>query len=238
MEPKSKSPAGMLGILGGALLVIGSILPWAKVSIDLDRFASVLGVDPSLLEGAGAETSQSIGGMDADGLWTLVAGIIVLVCAALYLAKRASTALGVVMALGGLLGAGIALFDIVSKDRQLDEALASAGPDLEQIGLTAATFREVFTVSFSIGIYVCLVGGVVALIAGAMALMAKSEPIVGTAPGTSSGAGSFGGPAGSAAPTAPTTAPTTPVEAPPPAAPPSAPMPPPVPPEDPPASTP
>ena len=176
MEPKSKSPVGILGIIGGALLVIGSILPWAEVSLDLDAFASVLGVDPSVLAGSGAETSQSIGGLDADGSLTLVAGIVVLVCAGLFIAKRANTALGVLILLGGLAGAGIALYDILSKDRQLDEALAESGADLQEIGLTAETFKEVFAVSFSIGIYVCLVGGLVALAAGAMALMAKPDP--------------------------------------------------------------
>jgi hypothetical protein len=229
MEPRSKSPAGILGIIGGALLVIGSILPWAKVSLDLDEFASVLGVDPSTLAGSGAATSQSVGGLDADGTLTLLAGIVVLICAGLFLAKRANTALGALIALGGLAGAGIAIYDIVSKDRQLDEALAEAGPQLEAIGLNADTFKQVFTVSFSIGIYACLAGGIVALIAGAMALMAKSEPIVGTASDPSKGAGGFGETAGGFGTTA--DAP-TPIETPPPSS-----MPP-VPPEDPPGSTP
>jgi hypothetical protein len=181
VESTSKPAAAVLGIVGGAVLVIGSVLPWAKVSLDLDKFAEVLGVDPSLMAGAGVETSQNVGGLDADGAFTLVAGIVVLVCAAILLA-RAKSWLGVLMLLGGLAGGGVALFDIVSKDRQLDDALASAGPELEAIGLSADTFREVFTVSFSTGIYLCVIGGILAMIAGAMALMSTSEPDMVAAP--------------------------------------------------------
>ena len=225
MEPKSKSPAGILAILGGALLVIGSLLPWAKVSIDIERFASVLGVDPAALAGADVASSQNIGGMDADGVFTLIAGIVVLVCAAIYLAKRANTALSVLILLGGLLGAGVALFDIMSKDRQLNDALAEAGPDLEAIGLSADTFKDVFAVTFSIGIYICVIGGVLALIAGAMALRAKPEPMPAASPAGTMGAGGFG--------SAPPVASTASTPAPPPPS--SAPLPPP---EEPPGSTP
>ena len=210
MEPKSKSPAGILGIIGGALLVLGSILPWAKVSIDIERFASVLGVDPAALAGTDVATSQNIGGLDADGAFTLVAGIVVLVCAGIYLAKRANTALGVLILLGGLLGAGVALFDIVSKDRQLDDALAEAGPDLEAIGLSADTFKDVFSVTFSIGIYICVIGGVLALIAGAMALRARSEPVVAAPSSGTMGAGEFGSTTPPPSTTVPPPSPSTP----------------------------
>jgi hypothetical protein len=175
VERTSKPVAGILGIIGGAVLVVGSILPWAKVSLDLDKFASVLGVDPSLLAGVGAQTSQNVNGLDADGKITLVAGIVVLVCAVI-LMMRAARWLGVLMLLGGLAGGGTALYDILSKDRQLDDALAGAGPQLEAIGLSADTFREVFAVSFSIGIYLCVIGGVLALIAGLIGLTGSSRP--------------------------------------------------------------
>lgn len=205
VESTSKPAAAILGIVGGAILVIGSVLPWAKVSLDLEEFAQVLGVDPSLMEGLGVQTSQSVGGLDADGKITLVAGIVVLVCAAILLA-RAMSWLGVVMLLGGLAGGGMALYDIVSKDRQLDDALAGAGPQLESIGLSADTFKQVFTVSFSIGIYLCVVGGVLALIAGAMALRSPSEPgmVAAPAPGAPGTGFDPAPPATPAGPIAPT----------------------------------
>jgi hypothetical protein len=217
VESKSKSPAGILAIAGGALLIIGSILPWAKVSFDVEKFASLLGVDPSVIQDAAS--SQNIGGLDADGTITLIAGIVVLVCAGIFLAKRANTALGVLILLGGLAGAGVALFDIVSKDRQLNDALAEAGPALQSAGVSLDDFKQVFDVSFSIGIYVCVVGGILALIGGAMALMAKSEPMAAVAadPGSGMGGGGFG--ASTPAPAAPTPPPS--------AIPPSAPPPPP-----------
>lgn len=217
MESKSKSPAGILAIVGGALLVIGSILPWAKVSFDVEKFASLLGVEPSVIQDAAS--SQNIGGLDADGKITLIAGIIVLVCAGIFLAKRANTALGVLIVLGGLAGAGVALYDIMSKDRQLNDALAEAGPTLQSAGVSLDAFKQVFNVSFSIGIYVCVVGGVLALIGGAMALMAKSEPMTAVPADPGSGMGGVGSGAPTPAPAAP--------EPPPSAIPPSPPPPPP-----------
>jgi hypothetical protein len=216
VESTTKRAPAVLGIVGGAVLVIGSILPWAKVSLDLDRFAALLGVDPSVMAGLGAQTSQNVDGLDADGGMTLVAGIVVLVCAGIFLAKSMRW-LGVLMLLGGLAGAGIAAFDILSKDRQVDDALAEAGPQLEAIGLSADTFRQVFTVSFSIGIYLCVLGGIVAFIAGGMALMATSDSTMQAAP-----ASGISGTGFDPAPAAPLSAP-TPLDTPP------APIPPPAP---------
>jgi hypothetical protein len=218
VESTTKRVPAVMGIVGGAVLVIGSVLPWAKVSLDLDRFAQLLGVDPSVMAGLGAPTSQNVGGLDADGTLTLIAGIVVLVCAGVLLAQNIRW-LGIVMLLAGLAGAGIAVFDIVSKDRQLDDALAEAGPQLEAIGLSAATFRQVFTVSFSIGIYLCVLGGIVAIIAGVLALAATPQAPM----QASSAAGISGTGFEPAPPAAPGPATPTPVE------PPPAPIPPPVP---------
>jgi hypothetical protein len=217
VESTTKRVPAVLGIVGGAVLVIGSVLPWAKVSLDLDRFAQLLGVDPSVMAGLGAQTSQNVNGLDADGTMTLIAGIVVLVCAGVFLAKSMRW-LGVLMLLGGLAGGGIAVFDILSKDRQLDDALAEAGPQLEAIGLSAATFKQVFTVSFSIGIYLCVLGGIVALIGGVMALMATPQTTMEATPAAGiSGTGFDPPPAAPAAPAAPTPIETPPAPIPPPA---------------------
>jgi hypothetical protein len=214
VESRSKSPAGIVAVVGGLLLVIGSVLPWAKVSFDVDAFASLLKVDPSVIQDAAL--SQSIGG--PDGTLTLIAGILVLVCAAIFLAKRANTALGVLILLGGLAGAGIALYDIMSKDRQLDDALAEAGPTLQSAGVSLDAFKQVFDVSFSIGIYVCVVGGILALIGGVMALRIRSEPPAAAAdPGSTIGSG-FAAP--TSTPTAPAP-PASPIPSTPPPPPPS-----------------
>jgi hypothetical protein len=216
VERTSKPAAAILGIIGGAVLVIGSVLPWAKVSLDLDKFAQVLGVDPSLMAGLGAQTTQNVGGLDADGTFTLIAGIVVVVCAIILLV-RASRGLGVLMLLAGLAGASVAVYDILSKDRQLDDALAGAGPQLEAIGLSADTFRDVFTVSFSIGIYLCVLGGVLAMIAGAMGLTRPRETVTVVSPDA--------GITGSGFDAAPPIAPTAPIAPPPVVAPPPAPGP-------------
>ena len=82
-RPAAKaSPVPMiLGIVGGALLFIGSFLTWATVSIDVTKFAKRLGVDPALIQGAIGDTSQSFSGMHdgGDGIFTLIAGLVVIV---------------------------------------------------------------------------------------------------------------------------------------------------------------
>src|SRR5205085_1458429 len=88
-------------IVGGALSVIASFLPWANVSADL----SSLGL---------AKFSQNVNGMDGDGMITLIFGIALIVVGGLLfgLKGRGITALGIIGALAGLIAAGTAIYDI------------------------------------------------------------------------------------------------------------------------------
>jgi hypothetical protein len=236
VESKKMSPAGIVGIIGGVVVIIGSFLSWATVSIDVDAFAKAMSdalgvpVSSSDLATAGVNTSQSISGFDADGKLTLVAGIIVVVGAVVFLAARARVAGSILMLVGGVGGAGIALYDIVSKDNQIDKAIADAGPTLTQLGLNADTFKSVFSVSWAIGIYACVIGGIVAVIAGIMALMARTaEPAMPAMSGTPAGGG-LGAPVGTPTDTPPMSPPATPSTPAGEAAPPATPAPPPEPP--------
>jgi hypothetical protein len=161
----------IVGIVGGVLLAVGSFMTWATASVNVDRIAQAFGVDPSLLQGAvgGIETSKSITGIEGgDGWITLVAGLIVLGGAALALAARKIRPGGAVMVVGGIIGAGLAIYDATkAKDDAIDEITGSlAGQGLP------GNVADFFNVSVGAGLWMCMVGGVVGVV-GAIWLLAR-----------------------------------------------------------------
>ena len=183
--------AAMLAVAGGALLAIGSVLTWAKASLNLDVFAQALGVDPAQLEGAvGAETSQVVSGTStSDGKLALACGLVVVILGIVAYAKRDRwKILGVVTAIGGLVGGGIALYDISKKDDVISAAKETVGPTLASIGLDASILDDIFEVSLGIGIWVCVIGGIVAVSGGVMMMMSKSSATTPAMAGMPSGA--------------------------------------------------
>ncbi|HKX34470.1 MAG TPA: hypothetical protein VJP03_03965 [Actinomycetota bacterium] len=157
--------AGILGLVGGALMALGSFLAWAEVS--------------------GGGTSVTAKGVDgSDGYITLVAGIVAVV-AGLVIARGTGRVLAVVMILAGIVGGGIGLYDaLTAKDNVLDAAAEELAPTF---GASAQQVRTVLdqaidagqlSVSISIGLYVVIGGGVVALAGGILGLLGSGEPAV------------------------------------------------------------
>ena len=225
----SSTPMGaILAVAGGVLLAIGSVLTWAKASIDLDAFAQALGVDPAQLQGAvGAETSKVVSGTStSDGKLALVCGLVAVILGVVAYSKRERwKVLGVVTMVAGVVGGGIAVYDITKKDDVIAEAKAAVGPTLASIGLDASVLDNIFKVTLGIGIWVCVIGGIVALVGGLMMMMNASSagapamagmPSGAMAPASDSGFGTSSV-AGSMAP--PTPASEAPAPAPAPAAP-------------------
>lgn len=194
MEQQGGSTARMgpmLAVAGGVLLAIGSVLTWAKASIDLDAFAQALGVDPAQLQGAvGAETSKVVSGTSTtDGKLALACGLVAVILGVIAYSKRDKwKILGVVTLIAGVVGGGIALYDITKKDDVIAEAKAAVGPTLASIGLDSSILDNIFKVSLGIGIWVCVVGGVVALLGGLMMIMNRSSVGAPAMAGVSSGA--------------------------------------------------
>jgi hypothetical protein len=93
----------MLG--GGALIVIGSLGPWAKVS---------LGV-----------LSRSFSGTSGDGVITLIAGIVVLVFSFLDMRNPASKVFLWLVLAAGLVALGVAAYDGFNIQRFVNETNAS-----------------------------------------------------------------------------------------------------------------
>ena len=154
-EARPSPVALVLGIIGGALLAIGSFMTWASVSVDtnalVDKLASALNVDPALLQGQVPTTglSQSVSGMKggSDGTITLVAGILVLVFAVVLFVKfDLHKVMGGLMVAAGVVGAGVALWDLGKLNDAKDAALADAGPSLQALGLDANTLSDVIKV--------------------------------------------------------------------------------------------
>lgn len=166
------SLAGILAIVGGALVAVGSFLAWAEVS--------------------GGGTSVSAKGVDgSDGYITLAAGIVALLVG-IAMTRQAKRAFAVLVILAGLVGGGVALYDAVTaKDSVLDTAAEDLAPSFgasaEQVraALDEAIDAGQLSVTISIGLYVVIAGGVIALVGGILGLRGSAEAAV--AGSTSSG---------------------------------------------------
>jgi hypothetical protein len=168
-EPKSETPVGsILLAIGGVVLAVGSILTWAKASIDLSALAKALGVDPSLLSGAGTETSRSFAGTSIiDGKIVLACGIVAIVVAvAATMRRELWKTLGILAIVAGLVGGGLALWDISTKEDVVSDAKDAAAPSLAAVGIDASVLDDVFDVSLGIGIFLSVAGGIVVLVGG------------------------------------------------------------------------
>ena len=189
---RGSSTPMIIGIVGGVALAIGSFLDWATVSVNFDKIATALGIDPAQIPaGVRAQGTVSVTGWKSgDGKWTLVAGVVVAVAAALLTMASSRQVVGIVMLVGGVVGGGLALYDAtIQKNNAIDNAAAQ----FSNIGLPG-TIRDYFSVSLGIGIWLCIAGGVVAIVAGIMAMTSRA-PSVSTAAGV---------PLGSAPPPPPT----------------------------------
>ena len=157
-ENATRAPlAGILAIVGGALLAIGSFLAWAEVS--------------------GGGTSVTAKGVDgSDGYITLAAGLIAIVLG-IVMSRGTKKVLAILVILAGIVGGGIGLYDaLTAKDSVLDAAAEELAPSF---GASAEQVRAVLdqaidagqlSVSISIGLYVVIAGGVVALVGGILGL--------------------------------------------------------------------
>ncbi len=157
--------AGILGVVGGALLAVGSFLTWAEVT--------------------GGGTSVTAKGVDgSDGYITLIAGVVAIV-AGMMMARATRRVLAVLVILAGIVGGGIGLYDaLTAKDSVLDAAAEELAPTF---GASAEQVRTVLdqaidagqlSVSISIGLYVVIGGGVVALVGGILGLRYAGERAV------------------------------------------------------------
>jgi hypothetical protein len=170
----------IIGVVGGIALAIGSFLNWATVSVNFDKIATALGIDPAQIPaGVRAQGTVSVTGWKSgDGKWTLVAGVVVAVAAVLLTMASSRQVVGIVMLVGGAVGGGLALYDAtIQKNNAIDNAAAQ----FTNIGLPG-TIRDYFSVSLGIGIWLCIVGGAVAIVAGIMAMASRAPSVAAVDP--------------------------------------------------------
>jgi hypothetical protein len=93
--------------------------------------------------------------------------------------------LAVLVILAGIVGGGIGLYDaLTAKDSVLDAAAEELAPsfgasaELVRTALDQAIDAGQLSVTISIGLYVVIAGGIVALVAGILGLRGSSEPEV------------------------------------------------------------
>jgi hypothetical protein len=175
---RGSSTPMIIGVVGGIAMAIGSFLNWATVSVNFDKIATALGIDPAQIPaGVRAQGTVSVTGWKSgDGKWTLVAGVVVAVAAALLAMASSRQVVGIVMLVGGAVGGGLALYDATI---QKNNAIDNAASQFSNIGLPG-TIRDYFSVSLGIGIWLCIVGGVVAIVAGIMAISSRAPSISAT----------------------------------------------------------
>jgi hypothetical protein len=172
--------AGILALVGGAVMAVASFLSWAEVS--------------------GGGTNVSATGTDgSDGWITLAAGVVVFIAGILLLRGSGRRAVAILALVFGLIGGGIGLYDaLTAKDRVLDDAAeelaSSTGSTTAQVRalLDAAIDAGEITLSISVGLYLVIaggalgvVGGVLGMRGGAAATVAEPVPAAGAAPSPS-----------------------------------------------------
>lgn len=134
------------GAAGGLLVLIGSFLAWVKAE-------------------AGGE-SETVKGMDGDGVFTLIAGIaaIALFLAGVFMQKAILAAIG---AVPGLIALAFAIFNVADTERLVIAKLEDDGASNSQ----AKDFASQLDISASFGLYIVLIGALVATVAGVMVYM-------------------------------------------------------------------
>ena len=194
-ENVTRTPvAGILEIVGGALMALGSFLAWAEVS--------------------GGGRSVTAKGLDgSDGYITLGAGLVAVV-AGIVMAKETRRALAVLAILAGIVGGGLGLYDaLTAKDSVLDAAAEELAP---AFGASAQAVRTALdqaidagqlSVSISIGLYIVIGGGVVALAGGILGLRSGEPAVPGQAAAPATPATTIVGPDAPPSPMPPSTTP-------------------------------
>ncbi|MEA2558050.1 MAG: hypothetical protein QOG88_1588 [Actinomycetota bacterium] len=218
-----KKPGAVVIIVGGALMTIGAFLTWVTAKVDLTAFADAIkektGVDVTGVPGfSSVAKSYSAAGIKGwEGKLALVGGLLALGLGVAAIIGSVSHPLaGRIAAAGGALGILGAGYVLVRTSSAIADAKASMATEVTTLGLSPSIVDTIFKVSTGIGLYLTLLGGVIAIV-GAIMLMRTADPVTtAVAPsGAPAGPGS-----GFGAPTAPmASTPAGASSAPPPAAP-------------------
>jgi hypothetical protein len=170
----------IVGFIGGVLLVVGGQLAWAHLSINLAKFSAALGVDASQLPGNLSGLLGNNGPVDGTavtaGKIALNAGVLALIAAIPFVFGIPRKVRGVALVIAGLVGGGFAGYFAASPKIS---ALDKAGDVLGQLGLQV-DFKSLFDTKIEIGVWLCVLGGAMAVVAGVLSLRPQPDAAEGT----------------------------------------------------------
>jgi hypothetical protein len=172
MENK-RSLGAIVGIVGGVALVLGSLLTWGTGTLNVQALASAAGLDPAAVSAAIGDVSRSVSGLDVTGgKWALAMGIVAIILGVVALMKVSARVVGVGLIVAGLIGGGWALYDTTQADVVKEQAIEEAVPRLGSVEGASAVIGQYIDTSFGPGIWISLVGGLVAIGGGIVLLTA------------------------------------------------------------------
>lgn len=162
---------GILAVIGGVLLVVGSLMSW--------------------VETAGPVASEAVHGIRSrEGKVAFVCGLILIAAAVVGWLASTSTparAMFVVALVASLIASGFLLYDVLTKDRQIDDAIRTLVEVRTGRVLTdqqVARAREIlarqgFSIEFQPGIWIALAGGLVGVVGAVWGTVAaaKATPV-------------------------------------------------------------
>jgi hypothetical protein len=168
-----RSMGAIVGIVGGVALVLGSLLTWGTGTLNVQALASAAGLDPAAVSAAIGDVSRSVSGIDVTGgKWALAMGIVAIVLGVVALMKVSPRVVGVGLIVAGLIGGGWALYDTTQADVVKEQAIEEAVPRLGSVEGASAVIGQYIDTSFGPGIWISLVGGLVAIGGGIVLLTA------------------------------------------------------------------
>jgi hypothetical protein len=168
-----RSMGAIVGIVGGVALVLGSLLTWGTGSLNVQALASAAGLDPAAVSAAIGDVSRSVSGIDVTGgKWALAMGIVAIILGVVALMKVSARVVGVGLIVAGLIGGGWALYDTTQADVVKEQAIEEAVPRLGSVEGASAVIGQYIDTSFGPGIWISLVGGLVAIGGGIVLLTA------------------------------------------------------------------
>jgi hypothetical protein len=158
--------AAVVTVAGGALAIVGSVLPWVKVTLG----PLFIGLSRSA---AGTSTTRG-------KTMLALGGVLVLAGVAMVIAPRKDllVAVAVVAVLGGLAGTALATYDIARKSQQDRLFVGGFRQRFEQSTgqrLTEAQVQQIMSrlgikITLGTGLYLAVAGGLVAAVGGVLGL--------------------------------------------------------------------
>lgn len=142
-------------IVGSALVFIGSFLDWGTAEMPAQD---------------GSTESESVAGMDSDGMWTLISSLVAIALLAFGMVKK-NAMIAAASVLPSVVTLIFGILNVLDPKRIIEAGLKADAPEGTtdaQISELAKVIEDQGELSAGIGLYLVLIGAVVALAAGAM----------------------------------------------------------------------